>query len=411
MFGRASAGFSMVAVFLVVAFPSVHAQTAKSPSQAVRPTAQPPVSIAGPNAEVVDLVKAGIKEATIVAFVKNYDGGFNTSARDIVALAKAGVSEAVIDAMMAKGKAGAASASAHSSSKLVDAVAFAPLEIVLQDGTPVRLQLTESISSDVAKLNDPVKLLVVDDVVVDGRALIEKGTLGSGKVSHATRQLLTRGGRLDVEAESVQAADGTEVKLRGNISVSGGRGLVRGNEATILSSTDLLATIVGTVRIAGSQEMKQDVPGTTRNASAPRQPVDSNAFATTVASKGGDSVPTRVKDGEPSVFRTRLSESDAKAKVRAYFNAKSVDYNVNPDTGRITSDWYGERRCGPGFHRCANKAAVQVSDEAGQTVVRVQVFERKREAGMNSKPWNESSTSKSRETGEFAVELHTVLAR
>ena len=84
---------------------------------------------------------------------------------------------------------------------------------------------------------------------------------------------------------------------------------------------------------------------------------------------------------------------------------------MNPDTARLTSDWYDERRCGPGFHRCANKAAIRVTEEAGQTVVRVQVFERKREAGMNSKPWKEDSTSKGKETSAMALEIHASLSR
>ena len=53
---------------------------------------------------------------------------------------------------------------------------------------------------------------------------------------------------------------------------------------------------------------------------------------------------------------------------------------------------------------------VRVASEDGHTAVRIQVFERKREAGINNKPWNENSESKGKETGELAVELDKALA-
>jgi hypothetical protein len=119
--------------------------------------------------------------------------------------------------------------------------------------------------------------------------------------------------------------------------------------------------------------------------------------------------PRKVKDGETAVITTTLSPADATAKVKAYFNGKDIDFTVNLDTGRIISDWYGERRCGIGFNRCANRANVRVIGENGTTVRRVQVFERKREGGISEKPWNENSTSRGRETGELADILETYL--
>ena len=91
--------------------------------------------------------------------------------------------------------------------------------------------------------------------------------------------------------------------------------------------------------------------------------------------------------------------------------ARNIDFTVNPDTGRIISDWYNERGCGIGFNKCANRANVRVVSEAGQTVINVQVFERKREAGINPKPWNENSKSKGKETGEFADALEAFMTK
>ena len=124
-----------------------------------------------------------------------------------------------------------------------------------------------------------------------------------------------------------------------------------------------------------------------------------------------DSAPRKIKDGEAAVITTAMPDADATAKVKAYLNAKNIDFTVNQETGRVISDWFDERGCGIGFNKCANRANVRVSSEGGQSVINVQVFERKREAGINPKPWNESSKSKGKATAEFADALEAYLKK
>lgn len=123
-----------------------------------------------------------------------------------------------------------------------------------------------------------------------------------------------------------------------------------------------------------------------------------------------ESKPKKLKDGETAVIHVGLSTDAVTTKVKAYFNNKDVDYTFNPDTGRIITDWFGERRCGPGFYRCANRATIRVVAEEGNTTIRVQVVERKREGGINEKPWKDGTTSKGKETAQLAVELEAFLA-
>jgi hypothetical protein len=118
---------------------------------------------------------------------------------------------------------------------------------------------------------------------------------------------------------------------------------------------------------------------------------------------------THVRNGETAVITTALTEADATAKVRAYFNGRDLDFTVNPETGRIITDWYGEHNCGIAFNKCANRAMVRVVGEEGHTVVRVQVFERKRETGLHPRPWSENSTSRGRETSELAAALEAFM--
>jgi hypothetical protein len=297
----------------------------------------------------------------------------------------------------------------------------------LPDGAAVRLQLTEPLASNVAKLNDTVRLQAVADVLFEGQVVIARGALASGRVTQVTRQLLTRAGRIEVSAESVQALDGTEVKLRGSISANGGRGLIRGDEAELTPSADLRSQVVGPVRIAVTSAAGGTAHASvaasiaaghrisaTANQTGALGATEQASLATVkspVAASGHDMAPVRVDDGRAAVFQTRLAAPEATARVKAWFDGKNVDYSVNPDTGRITSDWFGQRRCGPGFQHCANKAAVRIVGENGQTTVSVQVFERKREGGLSPKPWDENSTTKGKQTTEVAMDLYAALSR
>lgn len=119
----------------------------------------------------------------------------------------------------------------------------------------------------------------------------------------------------------------------------------------------------------------------------------------------------KVRDGEPAIISTNYPESDTSKKVEGFFNKIHVDFTVNQDSGRIISDWYGEHRCGPGFYRCAYKASIRVLRENEHTVVEVQVFQRKREGGINEKPWKEGSTSKGKETEDLTAELGQFLGK
>lgn len=119
--------------------------------------------------------------------------------------------------------------------------------------------------------------------------------------------------------------------------------------------------------------------------------------------------PAKVADGEAATLVTSLSVTDALSKVKGFFNSKNIDFTVNADTNRVISDWHNERGCGPGFNKCADRASVRVTSEGGRTTVIVQVFERKREAGISPKPWNENAKSKGKATAELAAVLSSVI--
>ena len=55
------------------------------------------------NQDVVQMVKAGVPESTIVLAIKNSPADFKTGAMDLVDLSKAGVPQSVMDAMLTHG--------------------------------------------------------------------------------------------------------------------------------------------------------------------------------------------------------------------------------------------------------------------------------------------------------------------
>ena len=56
-------------------------------------------------------------------------------------------------------------------------------KVILKSGTPVLLSVEKSISSDFAMVGDIVDLMVIREVKVDGKTVIETGTIARGEVS------------------------------------------------------------------------------------------------------------------------------------------------------------------------------------------------------------------------------------
>jgi hypothetical protein len=91
----------------------------------------------------------------------------------------------------------------------------APTVPTLQSGTPVRLQLSETLSSDRATVGQTVKFEVLDNVKVGVVTVIAKGAPAWGTVSEArSSRSLGRGGKLNINIDSVRLVDGERAALR-----------------------------------------------------------------------------------------------------------------------------------------------------------------------------------------------------
>lgn len=96
-------------------------------------------------------------------------------------------------------------------------------------GTCIRAELRENLSSEFNKPGDPVWMLVADSVQIDGAVLVNKGTVLRATIRGAEGSSSNgRGGRLDLTAVSVVAADGTVCPLIGQAASGAGTSVPTG---------------------------------------------------------------------------------------------------------------------------------------------------------------------------------------
>lgn len=97
-----------------------------------------------------------------------------------------------------------------------------PSPNTLIDGTAIKLRLAENLTSATAKVGQSVSFEVVEEVDVMGVAVIPKGAQALATVTVAeTKKSMGRGGKLDVNIDSVRLADGEKAALK---ATEGGKG-------------------------------------------------------------------------------------------------------------------------------------------------------------------------------------------
>jgi len=94
---------------------------------------------------------------------------------------------------------------------------------VLQDGTPIKLRLNRNVSSSDAQVGEGVDFEVLEGISVNGVEVIAKGGLALGTVTEAQpKRRMARGGKLDMNIDSVRLADGEKTALRAVKEAKGG---------------------------------------------------------------------------------------------------------------------------------------------------------------------------------------------
>lgn len=99
----------------------------------------------------------------------------------------------------------------------------APQGPTLEDGTPVKLRISRTLSSADAHLNDRVEFEVLQDIRVADAVIIPQGGIAWGTVTEAKpKRWAGRGGKLEIIMDSVRLNDGEKVALRATTEVKGG---------------------------------------------------------------------------------------------------------------------------------------------------------------------------------------------
>ena len=86
-------------------------------------------------------------------------------------------------------------------------------QILLAEGTPIRVVTAQDITSKEAKPNDAVNFTVDEDVSVNGQVIVRNGTAAVGSVINVEKGgYLGKSGKLAIQVESTQTVDGGRLK-------------------------------------------------------------------------------------------------------------------------------------------------------------------------------------------------------
>jgi hypothetical protein len=133
-----------------------------------------------------------------------------------------------------------------------------PVAFALANNTPIRVKLSKTISSATAHAGDAVELEVVEDVIVDGVAVLPAGSKVSGTIAEAEpKKRFGHGGKLAFSITSITLADGEQVKVRCYQEASGSSNtssdavlpLSSGKDVTIPKDVEFTALVDGEARL------------------------------------------------------------------------------------------------------------------------------------------------------------------
>jgi hypothetical protein len=93
----------------------------------------------------------------------------------------------------------------------------------LEDGTPIKLRIAQTVSSADAHVNDRVEFEVLEEIRISSVLIVPKGGIALGTVTEAQpKRRMARGGKLEIVMDSVRLADGQKAALRATKGGNGG---------------------------------------------------------------------------------------------------------------------------------------------------------------------------------------------
>jgi hypothetical protein len=198
---------TLTALFLLLAvFPAAAAQSndaAKIVQPSEPPQAAQPRQPARPlsNEDVLGMVEAQLATEVVVEKIKTSPCDFDTSPAALKRLKGAGVPDALLLLMVMSPKCNPQPARR--------------VAVQVPVGTIIELETAYTINSQLVRAGDAVSFRVVNPVIVDGQAIIEKGAAATAIVTKAERGgHWGRAGRIAWTMKEVTAADGTRIPVQ-----------------------------------------------------------------------------------------------------------------------------------------------------------------------------------------------------
>jgi len=124
----------------------------------------------------------------------------------------------------------------------------------LKEGTDVKLKFAQDLSSKTAADDDPVNLVLDEDLKVGEATVVKAGAKALGTVTHAKKAgMMGKGGELNLRLEYLLVGD-TRMRLRGTKGKEG-----EGKVGTAVALTVLFGPI-GLIKHGKNVEVKQGTP-------------------------------------------------------------------------------------------------------------------------------------------------------
>lgn len=148
----------------------------------------------------------------------------------------------------------AAPAAATPAAVVPVAPAKAPDKLVLKEGTDVNLKFAQALSSKTAAEDDPVNLVLDQDLKIGDVVVAKAGAKAVGTVTHSKRAgMIGKAGELNMRLQYLLVGD-TRLKLRGTKGKEG-----QGKEGTAVALTVLFGPI-GLIKHGKEVEIKEGTP-------------------------------------------------------------------------------------------------------------------------------------------------------
>jgi hypothetical protein len=162
------------------------------------------------NKDVLDMLKANLAPAIVIAKIKGSATDFDTSADALQVLKAANVPDEVM-LVMVQASAGPAALPPTGTA----AVEGAPVDVKVPDGTEMEIELRNNVSGQEMKVGDIVDFTVVRPVQVNGVTIIDKGASARGRITTAKKAgRWGKAGKLEWAMQDVQAIDGNRLPAR-----------------------------------------------------------------------------------------------------------------------------------------------------------------------------------------------------